>query len=151
MSKRVTKSEPTYSKGLRCSFPPPLDVAILPRFILSLVQVVLLPDVTATLVVKKHALSHLSIGACVRAPARPFCLFHNLSFLIQCKQVGSAYHVSFIHTTWSSYDLISRTTCAVHDAPQEISNTESNKALGLPELGPHSFFAFDFIHPPNCS
>ena len=30
VSKRVTKSEPTYSKGLRCSFPPPLDVAILP-------------------------------------------------------------------------------------------------------------------------
>ena len=30
MSKRVTESEPNYSKGLRYAFPPPLDVAILP-------------------------------------------------------------------------------------------------------------------------
>ena len=30
VSQRVTESETTYSKGLRCSFPPPLDVAILP-------------------------------------------------------------------------------------------------------------------------
>ena len=30
VSKRVTKSESIYSKGLKCSFLPPLDVAILP-------------------------------------------------------------------------------------------------------------------------
>ena len=30
MSKRATRSESTYSKGIRCYFPPPLDVVILP-------------------------------------------------------------------------------------------------------------------------
>ena len=30
MSKRVAEREPTYSKGLRYAFPPPLDVATLP-------------------------------------------------------------------------------------------------------------------------
>ena len=30
VSKRATRSESTHSKGLRCSFPPPLDVVISP-------------------------------------------------------------------------------------------------------------------------
>ena len=29
---QVIRSKSTYSKGLRCSFPPPLDVVILPFF-----------------------------------------------------------------------------------------------------------------------
>ena len=32
VSKLATRSESTYSKGVRCSFPLPLDVAILPLF-----------------------------------------------------------------------------------------------------------------------
>ena len=32
VSKRATRSESTYSKDLKCSFPPPLDVVILPLF-----------------------------------------------------------------------------------------------------------------------
>ena len=32
VSKRVTRSESTYSTGLKRSFPSPLDVAILPLF-----------------------------------------------------------------------------------------------------------------------
>ena len=42
------------------------------EFILNLLQLVLPPDVTATAVVKKCALSDWSIGTWVRAPAIPF-------------------------------------------------------------------------------
>ena len=71
-------------------------------------QVVLLPDVTATSVVEKHALIHLPIGTWVRAPVVPFYFSHNLLFQIQCKQARDAHGVPLTITTLSSHGLILR-------------------------------------------